>query len=97
MDRFHELRNKSNNALFKASMNVDDTNRVLKFFDDLLASDGFQNQQKEGKFFGPLPAHFTGASTPSSSNVLNPKKIITKGAPPTNKKMKRFHKHLKKN
>jgi hypothetical protein len=96
MHRFRELHNKANLALYKMSRTVEDTDKVMKFFDDVLAEDGYDNQSIEGAFFDTLPAHFSGANSQSSNDVLNPKKIIAKGAPPTNKRLKRFHEYLRK-
>jgi hypothetical protein len=59
-----------------------------------LAENGYKNQSTSGAFVGPLPPHYSGAKCESSTDVLNPKKITAKGAPPTNKRLKRFHEYL---
>ncbi|KAL6638252.1 hypothetical protein ACP70R_025824 [Stipagrostis hirtigluma subsp. patula] len=97
MERFRALRNKGSLALFKASRSTEVTERVNRFFDDIL-DEGVENDgNTEGTSFGPLPALFSGASRPFRSNVLDPKKIIAKGAPRSNKRWKSFHNSLNRN
>jgi len=79
MQRFRELRNRGNLALFKASRSGECTDKVMHFFDEVLAEDPYENQSTSGAFVGPLPAHYSGANGESSNDVLNPKKIIPKG------------------
>jgi hypothetical protein len=69
----------------------------MQFFDELLAEDGYENQSTCGTFVGPLPPHYPRANSESSNDVLNPKKITAKGAPPTNKRLKRFHDFFRRN
>jgi hypothetical protein len=95
MQHFCDLRNKCNHALFKASRSVECTDRVMQFFDDVMAEEGVHDQSTSGTFVGPSPSHFSGANCEYSNDVLNPKKIIAKGAPPTNKRLKRFHEYLR--
>jgi hypothetical protein len=95
MQRFRDLRNKGNHALCTASRSVECTERVMQFFDDVLAEEGVPDQSTSGTFIGPLPTHFSGANFEYSNDVLNPKKIIAKGAPLTNKRLKRFHEYLR--
>uniref|UniRef100_A0A0A9G6T5 Protein FAR1-RELATED SEQUENCE n=1 Tax=Arundo donax TaxID=35708 RepID=A0A0A9G6T5_ARUDO len=96
MYRFRGLRNKGNHALFKAFMSAKETKRVMEFFDDILDEDVKDIENTEATSFGPLPAYFSGANVASTSRVLNPKKIISKGAPPTNKRLRRFHESLRR-
>jgi hypothetical protein len=95
MQHFRDLRNKDNLALFKASRSVECTYRVMQFLDDVLAEERYQDQSTSEASVGPLPAHFSGANYEYSNDVLNPKKIIAKGAPATNKRLKRFHEYLR--
>jgi hypothetical protein len=95
MQCFCDLRNKGNLALFKASRSVECTDRVEQFLDDVLDEEGYEDQSSSGAFVGPLPGHFLGANCEYANDVLNPKKIIAKGAPPTNKRLKRFHEYLR--
>jgi hypothetical protein len=95
MQHFCDLRNKGNLALFEASRSVECMDRVMQFLDEVLAEEGYEDQSTSGAFVGPLPAHFSGANCEYSNDVLNPKKIIAKGAPPTNKRLKRFHEYLR--
>ncbi|KAL6600485.1 hypothetical protein ACP70R_045285 [Stipagrostis hirtigluma subsp. patula] len=96
MDRFRALRNHGNRALFKASRSAEVTGRVMEFFDSILDGDVENNHSLEEMSFGPLPAYFSAANRPSTSRVLNPKKIISKGAPPTNRRLRRFRENLKR-
>ncbi|KAL6875596.1 hypothetical protein ACP4OV_013109 [Aristida adscensionis] len=90
MERFHALRNKSNYALFKASRSETESERVMHFLDEVIARDVENTENTEASSFGPMPAHFFGASRPSTSNVLDPKKIISKGAPSMKKRWKAY-------
>jgi hypothetical protein len=96
MQRFRNLRNKGNSALFKASRSLECSDRVMQLFDELLAEDGYENHSTCDTFVGPLPPHYSGANSKSSNDVLNPKKIIAKSAPPSNKRLKRFHEYLRR-
>jgi hypothetical protein len=40
------------------------------------------------------PIYYSGGNCESSNDVLNPKKVTAKGAPPTNKRLKRFHEYF---
>jgi zinc finger SWIM domain-containing protein 3 len=60
----------------------------MKVLDDILKEGVEDNGTEEETSFGPLPAHFSAASRSSSNKVLNPVKIITKGAPRSNKRWK---------
>jgi hypothetical protein len=95
MQHFCDLRNKGNLAIFKVSRSVEYTDRVIQLFDKVLAEDGHENQSTCGAFVGPLPPHYSGANCESSNDVLNQKKITAKRAPPTNKRLKRFHEYLR--
>ncbi|TVU17776.1 hypothetical protein EJB05_33832, partial [Eragrostis curvula] len=96
MDRFRGLRNKANIALFKASRSAESTQRVIDFFDSILKEDMENEESAEEISFGPLPAHFSGANQQSTCNVLNPRKIISKGAPPTNKRLRRLRENFQR-
>jgi len=91
MDRFHALRNKGNQALFKVSRSQRDTDRVMKLLDDILKEDVDENGTEEETSFGPLPAHFLSANQSSGTKVLDPAKIVTRGAPRSNKRWKASH------
>uniref|UniRef100_A0A0A9EW56 Uncharacterized protein n=1 Tax=Arundo donax TaxID=35708 RepID=A0A0A9EW56_ARUDO len=80
MDRFHDLRKKANLALFRASRSVDVTERLLKVFDDVTHEDIENHDSTEDTSFGSLPAYFSGVYQPSTSKVLDPKKIVSRGA-----------------
>jgi hypothetical protein len=95
MQQFHDLRNKGNNALFKASRSAESTEHVMQFFDEVLAEQGYEEQSTYGAFVGPLLAHYSGANYESSNDVLNPNKITAKGAPLTNERLERFHEYLR--
>ncbi|KAK3131481.1 hypothetical protein QOZ80_6AG0506990 [Eleusine coracana subsp. coracana] len=75
---------RANMALFKASRSVEATQRVMQFIDEIMGDNTDDNVSTEGMSFAPLPALFSSAHWPSSSTVLNPNKIVGKGAP-TNK------------
>jgi hypothetical protein len=96
MQHFRNLSNKANDALFKASRSVECSDRVMQLFDELLAEDGYENHSTSDTFVGPLPPHYSGANSESLNDVLNPNKIIAKGAPPRNKRLKRFHDYLRR-
>jgi hypothetical protein len=70
MQCFCDLRNKGNLALFKAFRPVDCTNRVMQFFDEVLAEDGYENLSTSGAFVGPLPPHYLWVNCGSSNDVL---------------------------
>ncbi|KAL6615271.1 hypothetical protein ACP70R_037541 [Stipagrostis hirtigluma subsp. patula] len=90
MNRFHALCNKGNRALFKVSRSVAETKRVMQFFNEILA-DYMENQQNgDAASFGRIPAHFLGANRPSIRKVVDPKKIISKGAPSLKKRWKAY-------
>ena len=91
MDRFHALRNKGNQALFKVSRSQRDKDRVMKLLDDILKEDVDENGTEEETSFGPLPAHFSSANQSSGTKVLDPAKIVTRGAPRSNKRWKASH------
>ncbi|KAL6591971.1 hypothetical protein ACP70R_049663 [Stipagrostis hirtigluma subsp. patula] len=95
MDRFRALRKKGNVALFKAARTADGTEKALQFFNGIVEEDAGDDDMAEPATFGPLPAHFSAASQASTSRVLDPKKVIGKGAP-SNKRLKRFHETLRK-
>jgi zinc finger SWIM domain-containing protein 3 len=86
MDRYHALRNKGNRALFKVSRSEAETERVMKLLDEILKEDPQDNGIDEQTSFGPLPAHFSGANQPVGYKVLDLEKIVTKGAPQSNKR-----------
>jgi zinc finger SWIM domain-containing protein 3 len=86
MDRYHALRNKGNRALFKVSRSQAETERVMKLLDEILKEHPQDNGTDEQTSFGPLPAHFSGANQQLGSKVLDPEKIVTKGAPRSNKR-----------
>ncbi|KAL6905922.1 hypothetical protein ACP4OV_003523 [Aristida adscensionis] len=88
MERLRGLRNKSSLALFKASRTTEVTDKVNRFFDDILDEDIGNNEHPGPMSFDPLPALFSSASRPFQCNVLDPKKIITKGAPRSSKRWK---------
>uniref|UniRef100_K3ZNJ8 SWIM-type domain-containing protein n=1 Tax=Setaria italica TaxID=4555 RepID=K3ZNJ8_SETIT len=85
MDRYHSLRSKGNRALFKVSRSQDETDRVMKLLDDILKEDTQEQGMEEETTFGPLPAHFSAANQPGGTKVLDPVKIVSKGAPRSNK------------
>ncbi|TVU20393.1 hypothetical protein EJB05_36600, partial [Eragrostis curvula] len=90
MDRFHALRNKGNCALFKASKSEAETERVMQFFDGIMSKEIENNGSAHATSFGPLPTHFSAAHRSSTSGVLDPKKIISKGAPSLRKRWKAY-------
>ncbi|KAL6874077.1 hypothetical protein ACP4OV_014159 [Aristida adscensionis] len=96
MSRYRILRKKSNVALFNAARTDDGTNNVMEFFDGLIEEDAGSNGTAAAAALGPLPAHFSGANQGSTSRVLDPKKVVGKGAP-SNKRLKRFYETLRKN
>uniref|UniRef100_A0A0A9DSN7 Protein FAR1-RELATED SEQUENCE n=1 Tax=Arundo donax TaxID=35708 RepID=A0A0A9DSN7_ARUDO len=81
MNRFHALRKKGNLALFRASRSLEVTERLMKVFDDVIHEDIEKQETTEETSFGPLPAHFAGVYHPSRTKVLDPKKIVSRGAP----------------
>jgi zinc finger SWIM domain-containing protein 3 len=88
MDRYHALRNNGNRALFKASRSEVETERVMKLLDEILKEDPQDNGADEQTSFGPLPAHFSRANQSVGIKILDPLKIVTKGAPRSNKRWK---------
>uniref|UniRef100_A0ACD5YJD2 Uncharacterized protein n=1 Tax=Avena sativa TaxID=4498 RepID=A0ACD5YJD2_AVESA len=99
MDRYRELHNKANSVLFKASVSMEKSNRVLEFFysiwSDEAGNDENDDANKNGEnneagTFGPLPAYFSSSSKAFSGKVLDPLPIKPRGAP-TNKRPKAFH------
>jgi zinc finger SWIM domain-containing protein 3 len=93
MNRYHALHNKSNRALFKVSRNQVKTERVMKLLDEILNEDPEEEEHEteEGMSFGPLPAHFSGANQPCGEKLRDPVKIISRGAPRSNKRWKPSH------
>uniref|UniRef100_K3YLN5 SWIM-type domain-containing protein n=1 Tax=Setaria italica TaxID=4555 RepID=K3YLN5_SETIT len=85
MDRYHSLRSKGNRALFKVSRSQGETKRVMKLLDDILKEDTQEQGMEEETTFGPLPAHFSAANQRGGTKVLDPVKIVSKGAPRSNK------------
>ncbi|XP_062211569.1 protein FAR1-RELATED SEQUENCE 5-like [Phragmites australis] len=96
MARFRGLRNKANLALFKASKSEEQSERVMRFLDEVLEEGEGDDGSMEATSFGPLPAHFSGANQRFVTEVLDPNKIVAKGAP-SNKRLKRFHERLRRN
>jgi zinc finger SWIM domain-containing protein 3 len=86
MDRYHSLRRKGIRALFKVSKSPGETERVTKLLDDILKEDTEDACTGEETSFGPLPAHFSAANQPCGTKVLDPVKIVPKGAPRSNNK-----------
>jgi zinc finger SWIM domain-containing protein 3 len=86
MDRYHSLRRKGICALFKVSKSPGETERVTKLLDDILKEDTEDACTGEETSFGPLPAHFSAANQPCGTKVLDPVKIVLKGAPRSNNK-----------
>jgi zinc finger SWIM domain-containing protein 3 len=91
MNRYHALRNKSNRALFKVSRCEVKTERVMKLLDEFLNEDPEEHETEEGTSFGPLPAHFSGANQPCGEKLRDPVKIVSRGAPRSNKRWKPSH------
>lgn len=87
MERYHELRNISNLYLFKASSNIDISEKVIDFLKTITADVGGGNEEKnEAATLGPFPAYFSASNQTCTGNVLDPKKIIPKGGQPKNNK-----------
>jgi zinc finger SWIM domain-containing protein 3 len=91
MNRYHALRNKSNHALFKVSRSQLKTERLMKLLDEILNEDAEEHENEEGMSFGPLPAHFSGANQPCGEKVRDLVKIVSRGAPRSNKRWKPSH------
>lgn len=95
MDRFRNLSNKGSIALFKSSKCVEESEKAMQFLQGILDEDVDNDGKPEATTFG-LPAHFFGLNQqPSRNDVLDPKHIITKGAP--SKRLKQFHESWKRN
>ncbi|XP_062227321.1 protein FAR1-RELATED SEQUENCE 5-like [Phragmites australis] len=90
MARFRGLQNKANLALFKASKSEEQSERVMRFLDEVLEEGEEDDGSMEATSFGLLPAHFSGANQRFATEVLDPNKIVAKGAP-SNKRLNRFH------
>ncbi|CAO2209021.1 unnamed protein product [Urochloa humidicola] len=86
MDRYHSLRRKGILAIFKVSKSPVETERLMKLFDDIYKQDTPDASTGEETSFGPLPAHFSTANQPCGTKVLDPVKIVPKGAPRSNNK-----------
>ncbi|CAO2039659.1 unnamed protein product [Urochloa humidicola] len=72
--------------------------RIMKILDDILEEDMQDEGTDEQTTFGALPAHFSAANIPSETKVLDPMKIVTRGAPRTNnKRWKASHEHWRSN
>ncbi|XP_062233641.1 protein FAR1-RELATED SEQUENCE 5-like [Phragmites australis] len=59
---FCGLRNKANLALFKASKSAEQSERVMRFLDEVLEEGEGDDGSMEATSFGPLLAHFSGAN-----------------------------------
>jgi zinc finger SWIM domain-containing protein 3 len=103
MDRYRELRNMANTALFKASMRPDESQRVIEFFKSISYEDAENDDENDenadaaenndnnmSTTFGPLPAYFSGANQSFTGKVLDPIPIKPKGAP-CKKRPKSYH------
>jgi zinc finger SWIM domain-containing protein 3 len=86
IDRYHTLRRKGILAIFKGSKSPDETERLMKLFDDICKQDMQDGSTREETSFGPLPAHFSATNQPCVTKVLDLVKIIPKGAPRSNNK-----------
>lgn len=93
MDRYHALRRKSARAFFKVSRSRDKSEQLMELLDDILKEDMDVDDTEGHMSFGPLPAHFSGANGHSTPKVLDPIKIVTKGAPRSNKRWKPIHEY----
>ncbi|XP_062229986.1 protein FAR1-RELATED SEQUENCE 5-like [Phragmites australis] len=89
MDRFHDLRMKANIVLFKASRTEEQSDKVMRILDAIRDEDVENNGGMEATYSWSLPSHFSGAARSSTTRVLDPERIISKGAP--SKRLKRFH------
>jgi hypothetical protein len=98
MDRYHNLRNRSNLFLFNAASSPEKSQKVLDFLESLTPDVGEDNSENKAASFGPLPAYFSGADQTFTGKVLDPKKIIPKGGPSkNNKRWKPMHETWKTN
>jgi hypothetical protein len=103
MDRYRELRNKANTFLFKASLSIQESHRVMEFFNTISLDDDENDENAEAgendvntasRTFGPLPAYFSGANQAFTGKVLDPIPIKPKGAP-SKKRPKAFHERFR--
>jgi hypothetical protein len=86
MGRFHALHNKGKCAMFKASKSLVETERVMRFFNDIMAQEDCQYGSSDKTTFGPVPSaprHFT-------TVVKDTMKKIFKGAPSKKKRWKPY-------
>jgi hypothetical protein len=90
MDRFHALRNKGNCAMFKASKSSVETERIMRFFNDIIAQEDCQDGNPDGMTFAPVLAHFSSAPRHFTTVVKDPMKKISKGAPSKKKRWKPY-------
>lgn len=98
MDRYHNLRNRSNLFLFNAASSPEKSQKVLDFLESLTPDVGEDNSENKAASFGPLPAYFSGADQTFMGKVLDPKKKIPKGGPSkNNKRWKPMHETWKTN
>lgn len=74
--------------MFRASMSVAETERFMRFLNDILSKQN-ENHESPG-FFDPVAAHFSSASQPCTSRALDPMKKISKGAPSLKKRWKAY-------
>jgi len=90
MDRYRGLRNMANTSLYKASLSIEETNRVIDFFKTISIEEaendendqsGEIDNNKEPGTFGPLPAYFSGSQQAFTGKVLDPLPIKPRGAP----------------
>jgi hypothetical protein len=60
MDRYHNLRKRSNLFLFSVASSPEKSKKVLDFLESLTPDIGEDNNENEATSFGPLPAYFSG-------------------------------------
>jgi len=76
--------------MFKASKSVPETERVMNFFNDIMAQQENESESQGATSFGPVPPHFSDARRQSTTDVLDPKKKISKGASSLQKRWKEY-------
>lgn len=94
MGRYRQMRNKASVALFKASKSEERLQQVMDFLQSILDRRFENDGTPDETAFGPIPSHYSASSNVFGGKVLDPKIIVTKGAP-SKKRMKPFHETLR--
>ena len=99
MNKYHQLRNMTSDALFTAAASDSQSEQVMELLRSILV-DGEKTDLDGGhKSFVPLLAYFSAARECCTDDVENPIKIVPKGRPTTeesNKRIKSTHERMRK-